>query len=120
MALTIGSMVWGVRDLPRSIGFWTAALHYTRRDPEDGDHVVLVPESGPGPQLALRRVSAPAPRKHHLDLYADDIETEADRLVALGAVRDPDWRYADDDDYIVLIDPDGNPFCVARRPPNAR
>ncbi len=47
----------------------------------------------------------------HLDLYSDDAFSEVDRLVALGAVR---VREVDDPDdtYVVLLDPEGNEFCV--------
>jgi len=33
----------------------------------------------------------------------------------LGARRKP-WNYEQDADYVVLEDPDGNPFCVIQLP----
>jgi hypothetical protein len=33
--------------------------------------------------------------------------------MSLGATY-KEWRYEDDADYIVLNDPDGNPFCVVQ------
>lgn len=111
--IRIGSIVWGVRDIPRAVAFWTAALGYrTLREP-DVDWALLGPESGSGPQLALKLVGSeanPAPR-HHLDLYASDQDAEAGRLLALGAER-VEWDYEDGADYVVLADPDGNRFCV--------
>jgi catechol 2,3-dioxygenase-like lactoylglutathione lyase family enzyme len=119
--LTIGSMVWGVRDVERARAFWQAALHYRPRDEDHDDTwVVLVPESGDGPQFALDLVRSDRPRRHHLDLYADDQEAEVTRLIGLGATRDEDWDYPDDPDYVVLRDPDGNPFCVCEKPLSAR
>ena len=111
--LTIGSIVWGVRDLPAALRFWTAALNYQPlREPEPG-WAILIPRSGPGPQLALRLVTSFAEhhQRHHLDLYTPDQAAEVDRLLTLGAER-VDWRYEPDADYIVLADPDGNRFCV--------
>ena len=47
----------------------------------------------------------------HLDLYSDEVDAEVERLQALGAT----WvRREDDpeDTYVVLLDPEGNEFCV--------
>lgn len=127
--LRIGSLVWGVRDLPRALAFWTAALDYRPRDEPAGDWAtadwattdwattdwaVLVPRTGPGPQLALKLVTSAHARRHHLDLYADDQAAEVARLLALGATR-PAWTYEPGADYVVLADPDGNRFCVVQK-----
>ena len=126
--LRIGSLVWGVRDLPRALTFWTAALDYRPRDVPDGDWAtadwtttdwaVLVPRTGTGPQLALKVVTSVQARRHHLDLYADDQGAEVARLLALGATR-PAWTYEPGADYVVLADPDGNRFCVVQKGPLA-
>ncbi|HWR85549.1 MAG TPA: VOC family protein [Rhodoglobus sp.] len=113
--LTIGSFVWGVRDLPRAVRFWTAALDFVPRDEPDDDWVVLVPREGAhGIQFALDKVASEAPKRHHLDLYADDQSAEVERLIGLGASRVA-WDYEEGADYVVLADPDGNPFCVVQR-----
>lgn len=112
--LNIGSVVWGVRDLARAIAFWTAALDYLPREEPDDDWAVLIPREGSGVQLALKLVTSPSARRHHLDLYADDGAAEVTRLLALGATR-ADWRYGPDADYVVLADPDGNNFCVIQK-----
>ncbi|MEN2737095.1 VOC family protein [Microbacterium sp. X-17] len=111
--IRIGSIVWGVRDLPRAVAFWSAALGYRPLREPDVDWAILVPVAGAGPQLALKLVGSeanPSPR-HHLDLYADDQEAEAARLRGLGA-EDVAWDYEEGADYVVLADPDGNRFCV--------
>lgn len=52
--------------------------------------------------------------------YTDDInliatrQAEVERLLALGARRKA-WDYPEGADYVVLEDPDGNPFCVVRK-----
>lgn len=115
--LRIGSVVWGVSDVPRAVAFWCAALGYRPRDAPADDWAVLVPEGEHGPQLAIKRVSSDARthRRHHLDLYAGDQAAEVERLVGLGAERVV-WHYEPDADYVVLADPDGNRFCVVHKP----
>jgi catechol 2,3-dioxygenase-like lactoylglutathione lyase family enzyme len=113
--LRFGSVVLGVNELPRALAFWQAALGYKpREEPDDDTWAVLVPDGGPGPQIALMLSRTP-PQDHpriHLDLYADDQAAEVERLRTLGA-RDVDWDgYEDDSDFVVLEDPEGNRFCV--------
>jgi catechol 2,3-dioxygenase-like lactoylglutathione lyase family enzyme len=114
--LRIGSIVWGVRDVPRAIQFWSDALGYRPLREPSGDWAILVPEEGWGPQMAITEVSSEAKdhQRHHLDLYATDRAAEVERLLLLGA-RHVDWRYPDNADYIVLADPDGNRFCVVQK-----
>jgi len=111
--LNIGSIVWGVLDIPRAVRFWTTALDYVPRDQVEDDWATLVPRSGSGPRLSLMLVTSQKPNRHHLDLFADDQCAEVDRLVALGA-KTVEWDYPDLADYIVLDDPDGNRFCVVQ------
>ena len=116
--LRIGTVVVGVNDMSRAVGFWEQALGYVPRDEVEDDWAVLIPrDSGPGTHLALQLSETPAqahPRVH-LDLYAGDAADQAaevERLVALGAER-VDWDlYPDDPDFIVLADTEGNRFCV--------
>ncbi|MBI3158031.1 MAG: VOC family protein [Chloroflexi bacterium] len=109
--LKIGAVVWGVRDLSRSIQFWSAALDYRLAREPDVDFAILVPRNGEGMQLSLNKVTSPKPRRHHLDLFTHDQGAEVERLITLGATR-VDWRYEAHADYVVLADPDGNTFCV--------
>ena len=117
--LSVGTVVMGVGDLQRAVGFWTRALSYVPRDEiQDGDDfVVLVPAAGSGSHIALDVSETPVqpyPRVH-LDLYAGDAAdqaSEVERLIALGATS-VDWdRYPDDPDFVVLADPEGNRFSV--------
>lgn len=113
--LKIGSIVWGVRDVPRAIAFWCAALNYRPLREPVADWAILVPVAGEGQQMAISAVSSDAEnhQRHHLDLYASDQPAEVERLLALGARR-VNWRYPEGADYVVLADPDGNTFCVVR------
>ena len=65
-------------------------------------------------QLSLSQVASPHARRHHIDLFTDQPEQEVERLLALGATRKA-WRCPEGADYVVLQDPDGNPFCVVAR-----
>jgi predicted enzyme related to lactoylglutathione lyase len=110
--LEIGAIVWGVRDLQRSIKFWSAALDYKLSREPDVDFAILIPRKGEGIQLSLNAaVTSVKPKRHHMDLFTRDQEKEVERLLNLGAVRVA-WKYEPGADYVVLADPDGNTFCV--------
>ena len=51
----------------------------------------------------------------HLDLYTADQPAEVERLLGLGATR-YGREYRPNDDFVVLVDPDGNRFCVIAKP----
>ncbi len=115
----MGVVALGVGDVGRAADFWSRALGYVvRRDGFGGWSTVLEPpDDAPGARIALQR-SETAPQQHprvHLDLHVGDAaeqESEAARLVALGAER-VDWdSYPEDPDFVVLADPDGNRFCI--------
>ena len=109
MSVFIGSVVVNVSDAGRAAGFWCQALGYT---PTTENPEFLAPRGGPGPRLHLDTGD-----RMHLDLWVDrkdsDLETEVERLVALGATR-VDWDYPEGADFVVLSDTEGNLFCVIR------
>ena len=100
---------------PRRLGrFWEAVLGSERlTDEPDGFETRLTIEGGPVLDLCFQRVPDPPhePPRLHPDLSGgarqDD---EVERLLALGA------RHVDigqgDAPWVVLADPEGNPFCV--------
>ena len=79
--------------------------------------VILTDPTGAGPNLSLDRVAEHelpplGELSHvHLDLYTTDQQAEVERLLGLGATRH-EREYGPDDDFVVLVDPDGNRFCV--------
>ena len=105
--------------------FWAEALSdyqvrpYTEQDlarlasagltPET-DVSVAVDSDGDGPILWFQKTETPKSQQRnrlHLDVRGDDRATEVARLRKLGAtVRD------EHDAYTVMLDPDGNEFCV--------
>lgn len=113
--LELRAIVWGVQDVARALAFWSAALDYEVSSHPDETWAILKPREGrSGPQLSLKLVHSPQARRHHMDLFTHDQAAEVERLIALGARRVPDWRYDPNADYVVLKDPDGNPFCVCQ------
>lgn len=111
--MEIGAIVWGVKDIKRAIEFWSQALNYRLSRPADEDWAMLVPQDREGIQLSLNKISSDKAKRHHIDLFTQNQKEEVDRLIALGATR-AKWDYPRDADYVVLHDPDGNPFCVVQ------
>lgn len=112
--LNIGSIVWGVKDVSRAVTFWTSALDYKLKYPASEDWAILIPKTGDGIQMSISRITSPKAKRHHIDLFTDNQEKEVERLISLGATH-KEWNYPPNADYVVLNDPDGNPFCVVQR-----
>ena len=51
----------------------------------------------------------------HLDLYTSDQEGEVKRLLKMGATLYP-RDYKLEEDFRILVDPEGNHFCVVQLP----
>lgn len=100
---------------PRRLGrFWEALLGTSVLTDEPGNYETrLTVEGGPVLDLCFERVSgppAPGPRLH-LEVSGGDRQAEVvDRVLALGG------RHLDigqhDVPWVVMADPEGNPFCV--------
>jgi predicted enzyme related to lactoylglutathione lyase len=94
--------------------FWEAALGCERlTDEPEGFETRFTVEGGPVLDLCFQRVDEPAVERSrlHLDLAGGARQTqEVDRLLGLGA------RHLDigqrEVPWVVLADPEGNPFCV--------
>ena len=119
MTLVVRNVTFLSSDPGRLADFWSAVTGYTeRRDSED--EVLLAPDDWSFPRFTFQRAVSPRSRPGpvHLDLTADDMAAEVERLTGLGAVRRwtvegapsgaPTWT--------VMLDPDGNEFCVVQRP----
>jgi hypothetical protein len=117
----IGSIVVRCVRFDKLLAFWQAALGYVPREPPRDGWVVLTDPTGAGPNLSLDRVSEQdlPPQgelsRVHLDLYTRDQQAEVERLLGLGATR-YEREQGPDDDFVVLVDPDGNRFCVVAKP----
>ncbi|MES0837382.1 VOC family protein [Nocardiopsis tropica] len=78
-------------------------------EPEDDSSVLVRPVSGAAPRSFFHKVPEPRSAKNrvHLDLWAEDVEAEAERLVRRGATRT-----ARVEDRVAVADPEGNEFDV--------
>ena len=121
MSLTTSTaMTMDCADVEVMADFWQEALGYEQRRVEEPyirlfkprtDRIIYV--------LILQTVAEPKTAKHrvHLDLASDDLDTEIERLVALGAtVLTPARRIEAETvggrRVAVLADPEGGEFCV--------
>lgn len=107
----VGSVVIDVNDLEVMRAFWKDALGY-REDYASEDWVKLTDPNEKGVTVSLQLVPEPREGKNrlHLDLYAQDQMAEVERLEGLGARRERGPK--EDEDFVVLSDPEGNLFCV--------
>lgn len=94
--------------------FWSAVTGWPTSAPwaEHPEFVSLRPPDGSS-YVHVQRIDGPA--RVHLDLMADDIDTEADRLVERGARRGRRHEW-----WQVLSSPGGLPFCVCGDPDRRR
>jgi len=129
--MRIDAIVFDCRDAAPLARFWAAALDWKvalydeaelRRlaakgitDPEEDPSVMVVPPEGEDlPVLFFTEVPEGKITKNrlHLDIAADeDLETEVERLELLGASIN-NWAEGDSGVWCVMLDPEGNEFCV--------
>ena len=97
------------------VEFWREALGY-RVYYEGPTLAVLVPPEGDASPLILQQVPEPKTTKNraHLDIVADDVTAEVERLVALGARRAHEGvQHFGPTEWVTMHDPEGNEFCVS-------
>ncbi|NIK62418.1 VOC family protein [Kribbella shirazensis] len=106
--------------------FWAAALGYILEPGYDNDAngASIVDPDDVGPAISFLRVPEPKTAKNrlHLDIRvagpardaaaAERMRTKAAELVTLGAVQVREDFYGPELGHIVMLDPEGNEFCV--------
>lgn len=111
-------------DLGRLSQFWQVALGYKEIEAST-DLVRLRAPAKSSPDLLLMRADShlAAAGRLHLDLAAESVPREIERLLGLGATlvdggsdRVPVLRTGKGLEWVVLRDPDGNEFCVGGLP----
>ena len=115
-------------DPARLATFWADALGYvTEPGYDDPDGASIVAPHGVGPAIGFLRVPEPKTAKNrmHIDVRVageppwDMAERErlirdrVDVLVAAGASVVREEQYGDVLGHVVMLDPEGNEFCVA-------
>ena len=116
MGSYIGSVVVQASEGHEASEFWRGALDYA---PQSNNPEFLVPPDWAPPSTTRDdhgavHVHLDSTDRTHLDLWVnqgDTLESEVERLIALGARR-VDWEYPEDAQHVVLADPAGNLFCV--------
>jgi hypothetical protein len=114
------NLVFDAVDPGRLGRFWEAAVGGEQlTDSAEGYETRLSIAGGPELDLCFQRVPEPPsePLRLHLDLYGDvGRDDEVERLLGLGAAH-LDIGQADVP-WVVLQDPEGNPFCVMEHRPS--
>jgi hypothetical protein len=114
MSATLASITFDCRDAVAQADFWAAVLDRPV-DPNASKHFSSIGFGGAdGPAYLFIRVPERKTAKNrcHLDVVATDRAAEVARLVALGAssIREvEEWGHS----WTVMLDPEGNEFCVA-------
>ncbi len=94
-------------DLDAAAEFWSKALGYSMsrsNDPAESDYVMM---ATPDDEIHIEIQKVSHASRLHLDIEADDIEAEVDRLEKLGAKRIARVRR-----WWVMEAPTGQRFCV--------
>ena len=95
--------------------FWAAALGSNVDEDSTPERAWVEPAGWGGPSLWFQKVpeGKVAKNRQHFDLRVmGDLVEERERLVGLGARVRGDQD--DHDDLVVMLDPEGNEFCVER------
>ena len=100
-----------VAEVDRSARFWTALLGLEVA--EQTDEYLFFERQGNGPVLYLQKVpeKKTAKTRVHLDIHVENLDTAADRAVAIGAKKVQPF-VEDGMGHVVMEDPDGNEFCL--------
>jgi predicted enzyme related to lactoylglutathione lyase len=99
-----------VDDLDAAARFWSSALGMGVENPDAGDDTAEYQYFGrTAGDLYVEVQKVDHPSRVHLDIEADDIEAEADRLEKLGAKKIAFVKR-----WWVMEAPSGQRFCVVR------
>ena len=115
-------------DPQRLAGFWALALGYVREPGfDEPDNASIIDPDDPSRAIGFLRVPEPKTSKNrfHIDLrVAHGLEVGPDEreslvrakvaaLVAAGATEVREEYYREEFGHVVMLDPEGNEFCVA-------
>jgi hypothetical protein len=117
MPLSVETLTWDCRSPGAIAEFWAAALGYELAEVDDEDALIRDPK-GEGWPILFQFVPEGKSVKNrlHLDLRpATSMADEKARVAELGATE---LRYVAEGGsfWTVMLDPEGNEFCVLRGP----
>ena len=110
MVAFVKSVTFDCSNAQLLAAFWAEALGSNVDEDSTDDRAWVELAGWGGPNLWFRRVpeGKTAKNRQHFDLRAvGPVSAEVDRLVALGA-----RVLSNDGDLVVMVDPEGNEFCV--------
>jgi predicted enzyme related to lactoylglutathione lyase len=113
MSLEVEMITFDSLDPDRLATWWAEAAGGSVVPLSPGEFVLVALSTGL--RLGFQRVDDPTPGKNriHVDFSVEDLESEVERLVSLGASETGRHDMGDDFRWVVFADPDGNAFCVA-------
>jgi predicted enzyme related to lactoylglutathione lyase len=115
MSLDIAMVTFDSADPGQAAAWWAAQFGGEVQELMADEFVVVIrPE---GPRLGFQKVPDPTPGKNrvHLDFTADDdLDAQVARLVKAGATETERHDFGPAFRWVVLADPEGNAFCVAK------
>ena len=114
-------------DPHRVAAFWAAALGYVVEPGHDPDGASIIDSDGVGPAIGFLRVpeGKTAKNRMHIDIRVageppwdmaereELIRAKAAELLTLGATSVREEFYGAHLGHVVMLDPEGNEFCVA-------
>ena len=96
--------------------FWAAAMGYEPFGAAGPYRSATPPAGESGPKLVFQQVPEPqtaTKNRLHIDIIVgDEIASEVDRLVELGASKVTELVEEVGTSWIVMADPEGNEFCL--------
>lgn len=125
MATTPWTLGCDAADPRRLAAFWASALSYVKEPGfDEPDNASIIDPDGVGPAIGFLLVPEGKTSKNrmHIDIRvaldshgeerANRLRTKASELVDAGATQVREEFYGDDLGHIVMLDPEGNEFCV--------
>jgi predicted enzyme related to lactoylglutathione lyase len=112
VAAFIRNVTFDCADPDRLADFWAGVLGYTERNTKE-EEVLLASSDWGFPRLSFQRVPEPKSAKNrvHIDITAERLDEEVERLRSLGATV---VKIVEREDFawVVMHDPENNEFCV--------
>ena len=103
-------------DVDGLCDFWVAALGYERFGTFEQYRSAIPANGAPGPKFIFQQVPegrTAGKNRLHVDIeVGDELHSECERLLALGATRLTGTIAEAGTDWIVMTDIEGNEFCL--------
>jgi predicted enzyme related to lactoylglutathione lyase len=116
MTSHVRTVTFDARDPYELAGFWLQVLKAERPDDDHpGDPYAAVVADSVKLLFEQNNDEKAAKNRAHLDLEPDGLrDVEVEWLLTLGATIAHDRRNPDGTGFVVMLDPEGNEFCVLR------